>query len=150
MVGAINPNETQTIGNQSIWARQATIMLQPGEPWPAESSSTDTGTATTTVISTQPTASNGTSIAHPKHERHRVTLYAVLGVGISSVLLTIFLVLCWRRRNKRIQNMPTAVARPRLRYHNPARPGEKARLLFLVPKRFRRETCPPVELSTEK
>ena len=38
MVGAINPNATQTLAKQRQLASQASFMLQPGDSWPAEAS----------------------------------------------------------------------------------------------------------------
>lgn len=36
MVGVINPNKTQTIGVQEAFAKNSTVQLAPGDPWPSE------------------------------------------------------------------------------------------------------------------
>ncbi|KAF2221363.1 hypothetical protein BDZ85DRAFT_169882, partial [Elsinoe ampelina] len=62
MVGAINPNSSAQVSEQQNLARAANYMLQPGEPFPAEASSSMSSLATSTptappVVSSTPTSS---------------------------------------------------------------------------------------------
>lgn len=83
MVGAINPNSTQTLASQVQAAAQADFQIAPGDPIPAEATSTlanyypPTGT---------PAPSNGTS-----HGSSSLSGGAIAGIVVGSVA---FLVIC--------------------------------------------------------
>ncbi|KAL6708308.1 hypothetical protein ACN47E_003232 [Coniothyrium glycines] len=63
MVGAINPNATQTIDEQIKAAIEADFQVEPGQPVPAEASSTLVNAPTSTPPSTAPHKLSGGAIA---------------------------------------------------------------------------------------
>ncbi|CZR50740.1 uncharacterized protein PAC_00614 [Phialocephala subalpina] len=64
MVGVINPNKTETFAMQQAYAKNATLMLSPGEYFPKEtapSTSTTASSTSTTASSTSSSTSTPTS-----------------------------------------------------------------------------------------
>src|ERR1700733_7460203 len=64
MVGAINPNGTESVLEQTQLAKNSTFMLQPGEAWPSEETNPFTTTTSSAPTSTTATATS-TSSAPP-------------------------------------------------------------------------------------
>jgi hypothetical protein len=81
MVGAINPNSTQTLASQVHAAAVADFQVAPGEPIPAEASST---------ISSAPT-STGTSPPSSSDDGHTISSGAIAGIVVGGVA---FLAIC--------------------------------------------------------
>lgn len=80
MVGVINPNDTQTLQKQIAAAKEASYQLRPGDPIPAEASSTLHSSATASPTST-PTP----------HAHSGLSGGAIAGIVVGAVA---FLVLC--------------------------------------------------------
>ncbi|EOA88362.1 uncharacterized protein SETTUDRAFT_107372 [Exserohilum turcica Et28A] len=83
MVGAINPNSTQTLASQVHSAAMADFQVAPGEPIPAEASSTLSAAPTST--GTPPANSGG------KGNSHVLSAGAIAGIVVGGVA---FLVIC--------------------------------------------------------
>lgn len=85
MVGVINPNDTQTLDKQIQAASEASYQLKPGDPVPAEGSSSLT--MTTSPTSTPTSTPNNTVTSHP----HTLSGGAIAGIVVGAVA---FLVIC--------------------------------------------------------
>jgi hypothetical protein len=93
MVGVINPNFTQTLDKQIVAAKDAPFQVKPGDPIPAEGTTTVHTTPTTVhtypaTVHTYPTASPS---AAPESHNHSLSVGAIAGIAIGGVA---FLVLC--------------------------------------------------------
>ena len=81
MVGVINPNDTQTLDKQIESARDATFQVKPGDPIPAEASSSLVGPATPTQSTSSSNSSHG----------HTLSGGAIAGIVVGGIA---FLVMC--------------------------------------------------------
>jgi hypothetical protein len=75
MVGVINPNVNQTLDKQIIAAKDATIMVVPGQPVPKE------GDVTSTSLNGPSTSSN----------THTLSRNAIIGIAVGAV---VFIAIC--------------------------------------------------------
>lgn len=84
MVGAINPNSTQTLAYQKTQAKQAKFMVVPGDPLPAEGSASLSAPAGAATSTPPPSSSN---------QSHGVHLSggAIAGIVVGAVA---FLIIC--------------------------------------------------------
>ncbi|KAF8863311.1 hypothetical protein BDZ45DRAFT_798285 [Acephala macrosclerotiorum] len=112
MVGVINPNKTETFALQQAYAKNATLMLSPGEYFPKETtpststtaSSTSSSTASATSTSSTPTSSTSTSSTPTPSPSSSPVLSggAIAGIAIGgfAVLLigAVLLYLCGRQK----------------------------------------------------
>ncbi|KAJ4347878.1 uncharacterized protein N0V89_009250 [Didymosphaeria variabile] len=78
MVGVINPNDTQTLDKQIIAAKDATFMVKPGDPIPAEASASLHASATATA-------------APSSHSGHTLSGGAIAGIVVGGIA---FLAIC--------------------------------------------------------
>jgi len=92
MVGAINPNATQTLAYQKQLAFKATFMLQPGDSWPSEEEGPSPSSApsvssdsATTSSTSAPSAAATTAAATTKHHSSSFSSGAIAGVVVGSV-----------------------------------------------------------------
>ena len=104
MVGAINPNATQTVAEQKQLAKAANYMLQPGEPWPSESTpdpfttSGPSPTATSEAPSSSPAAASGT-VEHRHVKISGGTIAGIVVGGVAALILVgALFYLCGRNR----------------------------------------------------
>jgi hypothetical protein len=79
MVGVINPNDTQTLAIQKEAAKNSPFMVKPGEPIPAEGSSSLSATG-----STAPTSSPTSSSTPSSHGVH-LGAGAIAGIVVGAV-----------------------------------------------------------------
>lgn len=86
MVGAINPNATQTLDEQTQSAKQANLKLAPGEPMPKEGGSTATATPSPGASSSVPSPP---PISHVHN--HELSTAAVAGIAVGAAA---FLIIC--------------------------------------------------------
>jgi len=86
MVGVINPNSTQTLASQVQAAAQADFQIAPGEPIPAEASSSLTNPSTSTPTSTSTPNSGGSGGGG-----HALSTGAIVGIAVGGAA---FLILC--------------------------------------------------------
>ncbi|KAJ5754160.1 uncharacterized protein N7511_008313 [Penicillium nucicola] len=84
MVGVINPSANQTFTSQYNAALKATLMLTPGEPYPAEGSGS-------TTTNTNPSATE--SATHSSSSsKHGLSAGAIAGIVVAGVAFLIILV----------------------------------------------------------
>jgi hypothetical protein len=83
MVGVINPNSTQTLASQVHAAAAADFQVAPGEPIPAEATSTLSNAPTSTGTSTPNSGGNGGG--------HTLSTGAIVGIAVGGVA---FLAIC--------------------------------------------------------
>ena len=114
MVGAINPNASQSIAMQIHLAKTADYMLLPGEPFPAEgiaslsslaataTTATETATVTSTPTPTPPSTSE-TAVTTPQHHSSGLSTGAIAGVAVGSAVGAIAIAglffLLWRNKS---------------------------------------------------
>jgi hypothetical protein len=121
MVGAINPNGTESVAVQTQLAMNSTFMLEPGEAWPSEeknpfsstTSAAPTSTQTPTSTSTVPTASATTSAAvAASSSSSKLSGGAIAGIAIGAcavaLLAAALLFMCGRASRKRNSMPPPA------------------------------------------
>lgn len=144
MVGVINPNATTSLSLQKQLAMNSTFMLQPGEPWPAESTpdpfssaaGAPTSTTTSSASATSTSAAAATSSAAPvaKHSSS-LSSGAIAGIAIGAaavaILAAALLYLCGRQSRRPHpqhhpipQGMP-APYDPHMSYVSSVQPGSK-------------------------
>lgn len=89
MVGAINPNTSQTVAEQQANAKKATYMLNPGEPLPTSED------GSTPSAPTEPSA--------PAAQGNKLSPGAIAGIAVAGVvtflLIAAFLILLGRNSN---------------------------------------------------
>jgi len=102
MVGAINPNATQVLAVQKQYALNSTFMLQPGQPWPAESTPDPFSTGPPTPTSTSPTAAPTSTAPEPSHSGFSTGDIAGVAIGGAAVAIiaAALLYLCGRHSNR--------------------------------------------------
>ncbi|CAN9354953.1 unnamed protein product [Alternaria sp. RS040] len=83
MVGVINPNSTQTLASQVHAAAAADFQVAPGEPIPAEATSTLSNAPTSTGTTTPISGGNGGG--------HTLSTGAIVGIAVGGVA---FLAIC--------------------------------------------------------
>lgn len=86
MVGVINPNSTQTLAAQVQAAAQADFQIAPGQPIPAEASSTLSSPATSTPTSTSASHGGGGGGGG-----HTLSTGAIVGIAVGGAA---FIALC--------------------------------------------------------
>ncbi|PSK57895.1 hypothetical protein B9Z65_9097 [Elsinoe australis] len=90
MVGAINPNTPSQVSEQQNLARSAKYMLQPGEPFPAEASSSISSIAATATVTapatSTPTTSSSAPTPTPTHHSS-LSKGAIAGIAIGALAL---------------------------------------------------------------
>ncbi|OAL42652.1 hypothetical protein IQ07DRAFT_525759 [Pyrenochaeta sp. DS3sAY3a] len=94
MVGAINPNSTQTLDAQKIAAAKADFQVAPGEPVPKEASST---------LVAAPTASSQENLTASNHHSSKLSSAAIVGIvfgGIAFIALCIAVLFHVARRTR--------------------------------------------------
>ncbi|KAL9114540.1 MAG: hypothetical protein Q9227_001621 [Pyrenula ochraceoflavens] len=102
MVGVVNPNATHTLAVQKQLARNSSFMLQPGEPWPSESTpdpfSTSAGSVPTSTSSSWPSSSSSSS-SSGGHSGLSGGAIAGIAIGAAAVALIAasLLYLCGRQ-----------------------------------------------------
>ena len=85
MIGVINPNETQTLEGQIQAAKEATLMVKPGDPIPAEASSS------LSAPSSQATSSSTSTPAVSEVHHHGLSGGAIAGIVVGGVA---FVLIC--------------------------------------------------------
>ena len=123
MVGVINPNASTSLSLQKELAQNSTFMLQPGEPWPAESTpdpfstgaaaSTPTSTSSSSSSPTQTAASATSSAAVAASHSSGLSGGAIAGIAIGAaavaILAAALLYMCGRQ-SRRDRHQPLAPA----------------------------------------
>jgi plastocyanin len=114
MVGVINPNATTSFEVQQEMAMNASYMLQPGEPFPAESTSsalsstsTSSSTSSTTITSTTAAAATTTTAAATAAASHSALssgAIAGIAVGAATVLSLAAALFFYIGRSKTLQS----------------------------------------------
>ncbi|KAF4554086.1 Hypothetical protein D9617_5g069620 [Elsinoe fawcettii] len=85
MVGAINPNTSAQVSEQQNLARAANYMLQPGEPFPAEASSSISSIAATSTPTSPPTTSSPSPSPTPAPAPSGLSKGAIAGIAVGAV-----------------------------------------------------------------
>ncbi|KAI9791599.1 MAG: hypothetical protein M1816_003685 [Peltula sp. TS41687] len=92
MVGVINPNASVSLAIQQELAKRSAYMLQPGEPFPAEASSSIASLAPAATSTTAQAGSNSNSSS----SHHRLSTGAIVGIAIGgAVALVLASALCF-------------------------------------------------------
>lgn len=109
MVGVINPNSTQTLATQKLYAENSTLALSPGEGFPVEGAPTSTPTSTLGATNTSPPPVSASS--QPPLSAGAI---AGIAVGGSAVLLlgAALVYFCGRQRTVKEILQTQAVPRP--------------------------------------
>ena len=137
MVGVVNPNASVSLQVQKDLALNSTFMLQPGEPWPPEASSTILPTTTATVVSTaastptsgpaETTSEAATSSSH--HTGLSTGAIAGIAIGGAAVLLAAGFLVWWcgrqSRRNHTQSDTPPTYVPPQYTTYPPMSPSAK-------------------------
>lgn len=87
MVGVINPNGTQTLQKQVDAAKEASFQVKPGDPIPAEATSTLYASTTSTLYASATAAPTSTGTPHG----HSLSGGAIGGIVVGGVA---FLAIC--------------------------------------------------------
>ena len=136
MVGVINPNASVSLEIQRELALNSTFMLQPGEPWPPEASSTVLPTTTATVVSTAvstPTSDPAETTSAAPVSSHHSSLsggaIAGIAIGGAAVLLAAGFLVWWCGRRSRGNNAqpdaPPKYVPPQYTTYPPLSPSAK-------------------------
>lgn len=91
MVGVVNPNQNTSLETQRSLALQAAYVLNPGDPFPAEASSSiaslGNGYATATPSSSSPTSSTTATAAPAEGGSKKLGTGAIVGIAIGGALV---------------------------------------------------------------
>jgi hypothetical protein len=139
MVGVINPNATTSLQEQRNLALNASFQLNPGEPWPAEATSsappgyTTTATQTASTLTSAPGSTTSASPTPVPSSHHSLSTGAIAGIAIGGAALLVAAgVLIWycgrqSRQNKHLtQDAPPNYVPPHYNsYNQPMSPSAK-------------------------
>ena len=119
MVGVINPNATTSLQTQKQLAKDSTIMLTPGQPWPDEAAdpfTTSSPSGTATATGSTPTSTAGatstTDAAATSSSQHSALspgAIAGIAIGAAAVALAaaVLLYICGRQSRRRAPAPPS-------------------------------------------
>ena len=137
MMGVINPNASESLQVQRDSVTNSSIMLQPGQAWPAEGSSTILPTTTVTSAPTsastpysQPAATTSAAATASSHKSSLSTgAIAGIAIGGAAVLIAAGVLIWWcgrQSRRKQIQpDAPPTYAPPQISGYPPMSPTAK-------------------------
>ncbi|RDL34599.1 uncharacterized protein BP5553_07727 [Venustampulla echinocandica] len=91
MIGAINPNSTQTLDIQEDFARNSTLAFSPGENFPAEvaPSSTQTSSVTSSASGSPTSTSTPTAAAAASESKPPLSGGAIAGITIGGAAVAL-------------------------------------------------------------